>query len=114
MASTETLEQETASGKWTVPVIIVAHITAKPGFGDEVAKHMAAIRDAAVGAPDDPSKKQEPGTFEYRITRYGDEFAIFEKYESAEAIKKHTQGPLADLIKAEIAEKVEWKHYQEF
>ena len=95
MASTQTLEQETASGKWTVPVIIVAHvrfnfyccrglhahrsmdlwysqITAKPGFGDEVAKLVAVARDAAVGAPDDPSKKREPGTLEYRISRYRD------------------------------------------
>jgi len=114
MASLEALEQSTAAGEWTVPVTVFALATANPGRADDLAKAMIEVRDYAVGAPDDPSKKQEAGTLEYRITRYGDEFAVFERYENVAAVQVHRQGPIAKLKASGIVAKLEIKYYQEF
>jgi len=114
MASLEALLQNTAAGTWTVPVTVFALGKANPGRADDVAQVMIEARDYAVGAPDDPSKKQEPGTLEYRITRYGDEFAVFERYENVAALQVHGQGPIAKLKASGLVAKLEVKFYQEF
>jgi len=114
MASLETLEQLTAAGKWTVPVTVFALAIPKPGRAEELAKAMIEVRDYAVGAPDDPSKKQEAGALEYRITRHNDEFAIFERYENIAALQIHRQGPVAKLKTSGILAKLDIKFYQEF
>jgi len=114
MASLESLEQDTAAGKWTVPVTIYALAIANPGRADDLAKALIGVRDHAVGAPDDPSKKQEPGALEYRITRYDHEFAVFERYENLAAVYTHKQGPISNLKTSGILSKLEVKYYQEF
>jgi len=91
-------------------VVIVAHIVAAPGKGDEVEKVIKAVRDSA-------NSNAEPGTLVYRVSRYKEEFAHFEEYESAEAIKAHMSlEPFSKLVearKAGIIAKLDYAHYKE-
>jgi len=92
-------------------VVIVAHLQAKPGKGDEVAQVISEVRDFALS-------DGEPGTHAYRLTRFGETFAFFEEYENAAATHEHLKvGLLAPKLlsrKDELIETLEWKYYKEF
>lgn len=50
----------------------VGKVTAKPGKGDVVAQHLAAIKASATS-------DAEPGCLGYHVVRFEDEFIVFEK-----------------------------------
>jgi len=91
-------------------IILVAHITAAPGKGDEVQALVSKLRDSAVS-------DAEPGVLVYRVSRYNDEFVHFEEYESAKALETHqTLQPFLNLVQAGkdgIVARVELGHYAE-
>jgi len=87
------------SGKF----ILVAKIEAKPGKADELQVALTHIRDHA--------KTQEPDTLEFRVTRSGDNFLIFEEYASRKALAIHgntdvfkTWGPKIGELRAKDPE----------
>ncbi|TNY20456.1 hypothetical protein DMC30DRAFT_251519 [Rhodotorula diobovata] len=92
-----------SSGK----VIVFATVTAKPGKADELEKLLQpAIANANSSA--------EPGTLTYRCARHGEEFRLFEEYESASAIKHHqTQEAYKKLGKSGLAAGVKVEFFQE-
>jgi len=91
-------------------IVIVAHVFAAPGKGDEVQAIVTKLRDSA-------NSDAEPGTLVYRVSRFNEEFAHFEEYENVEATKKHQElQPFQDLLKAKadgIVTKIEFGHYAE-
>jgi len=92
-------------------IVIVAHIDAAPGKGDEVEKLIKAVRDSSVS-------DVEPGTLVYRVSRFNESFAHFEEYENADAIAKHTSQPgflaLVQAQKDGIISKLDYALYKEF
>ncbi|KAG8931926.1 hypothetical protein FRC02_001948 [Tulasnella sp. 418] len=64
-------------------IIVHVRITVKPGKGDEMAALFDLVRQSA-------NSDAEPGTLEFRVARYGDEFLLFEKYVNKEAIAQHS------------------------
>jgi len=92
-------------------IIIIAHIVAAPGKGDEVEELIKGVRDSA-------NSTAEPGTLAYRVSRFNDEFALFEEYENADAIKHHMSLPafqqFLEARKNGAATKIDYAHYKEF
>lgn len=52
-----------------------SQLTANPGKADSAAQILAKLKARA-------DSDAEPGTLQYEIVRYGDEFAVWEKYVS--------------------------------
>jgi len=107
--------KHTASGK----LILIAHLTAKPGKESRLKELLAACRDYAIS-------EKEPRTLTYRVIRIFDEdgkpgrqFTIFEEYQDAAVgVLEHAEGqPLKDLFRLGesegIVEKAEIRFFEE-
>ncbi|KAF8312286.1 hypothetical protein DL93DRAFT_2168576 [Clavulina sp. PMI_390] len=66
------------------PIIVVAHITAAPGKGDEVENLFKAIQASA-------HSDAEPGALTLRVSRFGEWFITFEEYLDLAALGAHRE-----------------------
>ncbi|KAL5495487.1 hypothetical protein ACEPAI_950 [Sanghuangporus weigelae] len=92
-------------------VILVAHLSAKPGKGDDLQRYLKAIHKFS-------NSDGEPGCLTFRTSRYGDKFVVFEEYADKAAIAKHFEGEQFKALIAAVPEITEGgptlAYYEEF
>jgi quinol monooxygenase YgiN len=70
-----------------MPVHVIAMYNARPGEGDELARHLQSMLEPTL---------EEPGCLDYRAFRSSDDpdaFAIFETYGSEDDLEAHRSSP---------------------
>ncbi|KAI0934583.1 hypothetical protein AcW1_006058 [Taiwanofungus camphoratus] len=72
-------------------IVISVQMVAKPGAGDALAKWATDMK-AHVDA-------NEPGTLEYTVARYGDIFAVWQRYANADGLKAHLTNEVLESFK---------------
>ncbi|KAL5518750.1 hypothetical protein ACEPAH_433 [Sanghuangporus vaninii] len=92
-------------------VVLVAHMRAKPGKGDDLQRYLTAIHKFS-------NSDREPGCLTFRTSKFDGKFVVFEEYANKAAVEKHFEGKQFKAFAAAVPEVAEegptLVYYEEF
>ncbi|CEL54308.1 hypothetical protein RSOLAG1IB_06956 [Rhizoctonia solani AG-1 IB] len=84
------LDMATSAAGLTGPFIVTADIKIKEGHADAFEQEFRKVRECA-------NSDKEPGCIEFRVSRHGNKFFVFEQYEDVASLRAHIE---TDVFKA--------------